>query len=156
ALKAALGKTSAVKVGNGVLSVVGVQNIQGDAMQLKVRGEDRHTFDLSFNLQVAYKWMGANFDAGMQRAEGSVQVSDFTDATSLRSEKCPPKVRAEFPAAAGLDEAKRKQVEGAIGTGSWPPPDGSLMAEVMARMEGFVKDLTRVTTQKNRSSDDGE
>lgn len=37
-----------------------------------------------------YQWMGSNFEEGPQRAEGQMAVCDFSDATTLRTEKTPP------------------------------------------------------------------
>ena len=34
--------------------------------------------------------MGSNFDEGPQRAEGQMAMCEFTDATTLRTEKSPP------------------------------------------------------------------
>ena len=51
--------------------------------------------------------MGSNFDSGAQRAEGQMTLCDFSDATTLRAEKCPPIVRKNW-----VDKGTLERFEG--------------------------------------------
>merc|ERR1719277_1605089 len=56
-IKHCISKTPSVKVGNGILSIVKVEKAEGEAMMIKVRGEPRYTFDISFRTQFVFQWM---------------------------------------------------------------------------------------------------
>lgn len=141
ALKQSLLRSQAVKVGNGILSVVAVDKVEGDAMKAQIRGEDRHIFDFSFDMKVAFKWMGANFDAGMQRAEGLLKVCDFASESTLDSRDNAPSVAFTWTDVGSLDDRRRGEVEQMVGASTWPPPKCSLMAEVVLVLQTWVKKL---------------
>lgn len=151
-LRKCLSKTQSVKVGSGVLSVVAVDKVDGDATYLQVRGQARHTFDLNFKVKFAYQWMGSNFDSGAQRAEGVIEVSDFTDATTLTTEKTPPIVKKRWTDKAQIDSGKQKDVEKALGGKAWPPPKGSLVGELIEVLEAFVKALPTATAKSQQEA----
>lgn len=73
-------------------------------------------FGTVYNLLVVfgrtYQWMGSNFDEGPQRAEGQMAMCEFTDATTLRTEKSPPSL--------GRKRKNRKNVLGGmVGFEGW-------------------------------------
>lgn len=157
-LKICMRRTQTVTVAKGVLSVVDVEKIEGDAMMVKVRGEPRHTFDLQFRLRFCYQWMNANFDDGPGRAEGAIAISDFTDATTLVGGATPPIVKKWWVDKGGLDDARAKEVGAALGGKVWPPEPGSLLAHVADVLTTFVQELpahTAAAFQKARESREG-
>lgn len=154
-LRVCVRRAASVKVSKGALSIIDVEQIEGDAMMVKVRGEPRHTFDLQFRVKFAYQWTSANFDEGPRRAEGAIAVSDFTDATSLVGSATPPAVRKWWTDKGGLDDARAKEVGAALGGRGWPPEPGSLLAHVAAALASFVQELpahTAAALQQARES----
>ncbi|CAK9056691.1 unnamed protein product, partial [Durusdinium trenchii] len=134
-LKRCCCQAPSVKVGNGILSVTLVEKVEGEASMFQVRGQMRHTWDLSVKLRWTYQWMGSNFDAGAQRAEGHLAVVDFTDATTLTGEKSPPLLRKNWLDKGTLELPRQKEVEKALGGKPWPPEKGTLLASVVAALE---------------------
>eukprot|EP00930_Biecheleria_cincta_P104264 TRINITY_DN96471_c0_g1_i1.p1 TRINITY_DN96471_c0_g1~~TRINITY_DN96471_c0_g1_i1.p1 ORF type:complete len:257 (-),score=83.37 TRINITY_DN96471_c0_g1_i1:274-1044(-) len=150
-VKTCVAKTPSIKVGNGVVSVSGVEKVEGDAAMFKVRGQIRHTWDVSFKVKWTYQWMGTNFDQGPQRAEGAIAVCEFTDATTLFDEKSPPILRKSWTDKGSLDQARQREVERSLGGKPWPPAEGTLMAGMVKMMEIFVEELPLQTAKAQRS-----
>lgn len=154
-LKVALGQTQGLKVSGGLLSVVAVEKVEGEAMVAQIKGESRYIFDVSFDLKVAFKWMGANFDAGMQRAEALICVADFASETTLESRDNAPAVSLHWTDAGALDARKRIELEQAVGASAWPPAQGSLMAEVVQLLRRWVcklPDVLRLGLERDRQA----
>lgn len=151
-LRTCVRKAQTVKVAKGVLSVMDVEQIEGDAMMIKVRGEPRHTFDLQFRLKFAYQWMSANFDDGPGRAEGAIAIADFTDATTLGSGASPLVVKKWWVDKGGLEDARAKEVGAALGGKAWPPESGSLLANVAAVLANFVQELPAHTAAASQAA----
>mmetsp|Transcript_108761 Transcript_108761/g.307488 ORF Transcript_108761/g.307488 Transcript_108761/m.307488 type:complete len:259 (-) Transcript_108761:8-784(-) len=144
-VKMCVSKTPSIKVGQGVVSVVGVEKVEGDAQMFQVRGENRFTWDLSFKAKFAYQWLGSNFDEGARRAEGQITILEFTDATTLNASKTPPIVRKAWVDKDQLDLARQKDVEKCLGGKPWPPEEGTLLANMMKTLEVFAEELPEQT-----------
>lgn len=138
-----LRKTPSVKIGRGVLSVAKVEKVQGEADRLIVKGQNRYIFDLKIKLLVAFQWMGLNFDEGPQRAEGNLEIEEFTNDTPLEGVGSgdAPVCKMTWTDAASLSDTMRKDVDKAFGTKSWPAPEGSFMAHMAKIMKVFVEEL---------------
>lgn len=145
-LKKCIGRALSIKVGNGVVSVLGVEKVEGDASLFLVRGKMRHTWDLNFKVAWSYQWVAANFEEGMRRAEGAIIFGEFTDATSLGSDKSPPILKKSWTDKGGLELAQQKQVEKSLGGKPWPPEQGTLLFGITKTMEVFVEELPKQTT----------
>lgn len=151
-LRACVSKTPSVKVGNGVLSVGKIEKIEGDAQMFTVRGELRHTWDISFKVKFTFQWMGSNFDEGARRAEGAISVCEFTDATTLKAEKTPPIIRKAWVDKGGIDADRQKAVEKALGGKPWPPEEGTLLFGISKALEIFGDELPTQTTRAQRKN----
>mmetsp|Transcript_8375 Transcript_8375/g.18783 ORF Transcript_8375/g.18783 Transcript_8375/m.18783 type:complete len:254 (+) Transcript_8375:101-862(+) len=155
-LKQCLSSAGGLRVGDGMLSVAKVEKVDGEAMKLLVRGETRFVWDLTFVIQFAYKWTSSSFDQGMQRAQGTITVSEFSDATTLRDGKSPPVRKARWAELAGLDKERRKAVEDSLGHRVWPPPADSLMHRVTGCLSTWSEKLPQVMKAIKSQSKDGE
>lgn len=143
-LRSCVTKTPSIKVANGVVQITGVEKLEGEAIMFQVRGQQRITWDYSFKLKWTYQWMGSNFDEGAKRAEGQVVILDFTDATTLSSEKSPPGLKKLWTDKADLSPARQKEVADSLGGKPWPPVEGTLMYGLVKTLEVFAEELPKV------------
>lgn len=142
-LKEKLIDLPSVDVAGGTLSSTEVGAVDGEASKPVIRGRRRHMFDLSFKVKFDFKWMGS---AGQSKVEGHVNVSDFTNDTFAEGVLSEPVIELTFKdGAKTLDAGRRKAVEAALGANIWPPPSGSFMAHVAAKMETWAQDYQAET-----------
>jgi len=123
-----------INAAGGALAVEDIEKVEGEASKPVIRGKMRHIFDLSFKVKFLFKWMDSS---GQKQATGSLSISDFTNDAFGEDSPNSPVLELSFKDATrqGLDAARQKAVEDAIGAHSWPALAGTLMAAVAARMK---------------------
>jgi len=129
---------SALDVARGSLSMEGVDSVAGEASKPVIRGRQRHMFDFSFKVKLAFKWMQSG---GQQRIDGHLEVSDFTNDTFSSGTDAAPGLRVSFKDTGKLEATRRRAVEAACcgSDGTWPPAQGTLLHEIASRMESWAK-----------------
>jgi len=135
-----------IDAAGGGLSVESIGKVEGDASKPVIRGKQRHIFDLSFEVKFVFKWMDAG---GQQKASGSLSVSDFTNDAFSKENTNDPVLELTF-SPKGLDVARRKAVEDAIGAKSWPPPSGTFTAALAVKMKQWSDDFVQLDQQKKQ------
>lgn len=135
-----------IDAAGGSLSVESIGKVEGDASKPVIRGKQRHIFDLSFEVKFVFKWMDAG---GQQKASGSLSVSDFTNDAFNKENTNEPVLELTF-SPKGLDVARRKAVEDAIGAKSWPPPSGTFTAALAVKMKQWSDDFVQLDQQKKQ------
>eukprot|EP00933_Yihiella_yeosuensis_P043335 TRINITY_DN3807_c2_g1_i4.p1 TRINITY_DN3807_c2_g1~~TRINITY_DN3807_c2_g1_i4.p1 ORF type:complete len:337 (+),score=94.11 TRINITY_DN3807_c2_g1_i4:76-1086(+) len=131
-----LGSQPELDVAGGVMSVVSVTDVEGDASKPVIRGKLRHMFDLSFKIKFAFKWMDSD---GQGRAEGSINIQDFTNDTFTEGVLSAPQVTLSFKESAKTG-SRQQAVEAALGSSAWPPAAGTFMAAVASSMQSWAKE----------------
>mmetsp|Transcript_2554 Transcript_2554/g.5478 ORF Transcript_2554/g.5478 Transcript_2554/m.5478 type:complete len:234 (+) Transcript_2554:35-736(+) len=153
-LKKHVAAVGGLRLAEGFLSVASVGTIDGEAMRVQVHGSRRFHWDFTFDIHFAFKWASSNFDVGMQRAEGKITVSDFTDATTLTSAKTPANRKARWLELGGLDKAQRKTVEDSLGHREWPPPPQSLLSLVCPSLVSWSQSMAEVVQAARQAEHD--
>jgi len=128
-------------VAGGSLAAGGTEAVEGEASKPVIRGKLRHMFDLSFKVKFVFKWMESG---GQRKAEGHIEVNDFTNDTFTEGVMTPPAVQLSLKDT-GLEAGRRRAVEQASGAGAWPPESGTLLHGLAARMEAWAKEFTEAT-----------
>lgn len=141
-LKAKLVSFPSIDAAGGNLTAEDVDGVEGEASKPVIRGRRRHMFDLSFKVKFHFKWMDSS---GQRSAKGTIEVSDFTNDTFTPEVLSEPAVRLSFSDSRLLDKGRQEAILAKLGTTSWPPSAGSLLADVAAKMEAWSHDYSQAS-----------
>jgi len=141
-LKDTLSGLPDVDVAGGSLVCDGIDNVEGDASKPVIRNKLRHIFDLSFKVDFTFRWMDSD---GQRQAKGHMKIADFTNDTFSEGSSNAPEVEISFKDSRLLDEGRRKAVEASLSATCWPPPAGSFMGTLAARMEQWTTEYSKAS-----------
>lgn len=130
-----------IDAAGGNLTAEDVEKVEGEASKPVIRGKRRHMFDLSFKVKFGFKWMDAS---GQRNIQGSIEVADFTNDTFTEGVDAEPAVQLSFRESRQLDAGRSQAVLDKLGAASWPPPAGSLMADVSEKMQAWVHEYMQM------------
>mmetsp|Transcript_72388 Transcript_72388/g.125500 ORF Transcript_72388/g.125500 Transcript_72388/m.125500 type:complete len:230 (-) Transcript_72388:53-742(-) len=135
-----------IAVAGGSLTLEGSSKVEGEALRTLIRGKLKYILEFTFTVSFAFRWMGTNFDEGLNKAEGTIKISEFTVDALTEGLDSKPVLKAQWKDLGSplkIDQDKKKAVQDKLGHREWPPPADSLMAGVYSNLQKWLEALPK-------------